>query len=60
MAHTVLKSSFFSLNMLLGTSEGQSYSGAQIIAMFAEAGVEEIQRLLFKVPHDSRIIVGTG
>jgi len=28
------------------------------MAMFAEAGVEEIQRLPFKVPNNSRIIVG--
>jgi hypothetical protein len=42
-------------NMLLGTSEGQSSSEAQIMAMFAEVGVEEIQRLPFKVPNHSRI-----
>ena len=48
----------FSLNMLLGTTEGQSYSEKQITAMLAEAGVEEVLRLSFKGPNDSGIIIG--
>ncbi|MBT8350763.1 MAG: SAM-dependent methyltransferase [Deltaproteobacteria bacterium] len=49
----------FSLNMFLGTSEGQSYSEKQIIDMLAKAGVKKIRRLSFKGPTDSGIIVGT-
>jgi predicted O-methyltransferase YrrM len=48
----------FSLNMLLGTSEGQSYSEEQITAMLADADVKEIRRLPFRGPNDSGIIVG--
>jgi hypothetical protein len=48
----------FSLNMFLGTSEGQSYSEKQIINMLARAGVKEIQRLSFQGPTDSGIITG--
>lgn len=48
----------FSLNMLINTAEGQSYSGSQIISMLAEAGVKEIKRLDFKGPNDSGIIAG--
>lgn len=49
----------FSLNMFLGTSEGQSYSEKQITDMLAKAGVKKIRRLSFKGPTDSGIIVGT-
>lgn len=48
----------FSLNMLLGTSEGQSYSEAQITEMLFDAGVKEIRRLPFKGPNDAGIMVG--
>ena len=48
----------FSLNMLLGTSDGQSYSEKQITDMLAGAGVKEIQRLAFQGPNDSGIITG--
>jgi hypothetical protein len=49
----------FSLNMLLGTAEGQSYSESQIMAMLVEAGVEGVHRLSFRGPNDSGIVVGT-
>ena len=49
----------FSLNMFLGTSEGQSYSEKQITDMLAKAGVKKIRRLSFRGPTDSGIIVGT-
>ncbi len=49
----------FSLNMLLGTSDGQSYSEKQITNMLAKAGVKEIRRLSFQGPTDSGIIIGT-
>ncbi|MDO9566934.1 MAG: methyltransferase [Candidatus Desulfaltia sp.] len=48
----------FSLNMLLGTPAGQSYSEKQITDMLARAGVKEIQRLSFHGPNDSGIISG--
>jgi len=48
----------FSLNMLLGTPSGQSYSEQQIMDMFAEAGVKEIRRIAFRGPNDSGIIAG--
>lgn len=48
----------FSLNMLLGTKAGQSYSEKQIRDMFAQAGVKEIQRLPFKGANDSGVITG--
>jgi len=48
----------FSLNMLLGTSDGQSYSENQITDMLAGAGVKEIHRLDFLGPNDSGIITG--
>ncbi|MBF0099547.1 MAG: methyltransferase domain-containing protein [Desulfobacterales bacterium] len=48
----------FSLNMLLGTANGQAYSEFQIKAMLQKQGVKEIKRLDFKGPNDSGIIMG--
>ena len=48
----------FSLNMLLGTPAGQSYSEKQISDMLSEAGVREIRRIFFESPNDSGIITG--
>ncbi len=48
----------FSLNMLLGTAEGQSYSEEQIRKMLARAGAKDIDRLPFRGPNDSGIIRG--
>ncbi|MBC8200355.1 MAG: SAM-dependent methyltransferase [Desulfobacteraceae bacterium] len=53
-----LMPALFSLNMLLGTPVGQSYSEKQITDMLAKAGVKEIQRLSFQGPNDSGIITG--
>jgi len=49
----------FSLNMLLGTDQGQSYSEQQIMDMLAKAGVKKIHRLSMQFPNDSGIIQGT-
>ncbi len=49
----------FSLNMFLGTSDGQSYSEKQITDMLVKACVKEIRRLSFQGPTDSGIITGT-
>jgi len=48
----------FSLNMLLGTPAGQSYSEKQISDMLSEAGVREIRRIFFESSNDSGIITG--
>jgi hypothetical protein len=49
----------FSLNMLLGTSSGQSYSESQIMDMLSGAGVKNIRRIPVQSPNDSGIILGT-
>ncbi|UCE52021.1 MAG: methyltransferase [Desulfobacterales bacterium] len=48
----------FSLNMLLGTSAGQSYSEKQIFDMLTGAGVKDIRRIPVQMPNDSGIIAG--
>ncbi|MCP4694081.1 MAG: methyltransferase domain-containing protein [Desulfobacterales bacterium] len=48
----------FSLNMLLGTDGGQSYSEARISEMLSENGVRDIRRLPYKGPTDSAIMTG--
>lgn len=48
----------FSLNMLLGTEGGQSYSGTEIMGMLERAGVKELRRLPFEGLTGSGIISG--
>jgi SAM-dependent methyltransferase len=48
----------FSLNMLLGTPYGQSYSEEQLMDMLTEAGVREIRRIFIESPNDSGIMTG--
>lgn len=48
----------FSLNMLLGTESGQSYSEDQIIDMLADAGIKDTRRIAVQSPNDSGIIIG--
>jgi len=48
----------FSLNMLLGTPGGKSYSEEELAAMLQKAGVKKIKRRPFKGPTDSGIITG--
>jgi hypothetical protein len=48
----------FSLNMLLGTESGQSYSEHQLTDMLAEAGVGDIKRIPIQSPNDSGILIG--
>jgi SAM-dependent methyltransferase len=50
----------FSLNMLLGTPAGQSYSEKQIKKMLSEAGIGEIRHLRFDSPNDSSLLIGTA
>ncbi|MBI5582979.1 MAG: SAM-dependent methyltransferase [Deltaproteobacteria bacterium] len=49
----------FSLNMLVNTETGQSYSEGQIKDMLARAGARDIRRLPVQTPNDSGIIQGT-
>jgi len=48
----------FSLNMLVNTDRGQSYSEGEIRSMLEKAGVKDIRRLDFQSPSDSAIIMG--
>ena len=54
-----LQPALFSLNMLVGTPRGQSYSEQQIMDMLARAGAREIRRLPLQTPNDSGVIQGT-
>lgn len=49
----------FSINMLLGTSKGQSYSETELTQMLETCGVVNIQRLPFVGPTESGILTGT-
>jgi len=49
----------FSINMLLGTESGQSYSQAQLTDMLEEVGVKNIKRLPYVGPTESGILIGT-
>lgn len=48
----------FSLNMLLGTEGGQSYSEGEVRAMLEGAGLKRVCRLDFAGPNDSGLIAG--
>ena len=48
----------FSLNMLLGTDCGQSYSEKQIFEMLTAAGVKDLRRIAVQSPNDSGIVIG--
>ncbi len=48
----------FSLNMLIGTDGGCSYSRAEIFAMLKKAGIEEIRQWQCGTPNDSSVISG--
>ena len=48
----------FSLNMLIGTDSGRSYSEEQLRHMLQEAGVRDIERIPYQGPTQSGIIKG--
>ncbi len=48
----------FSLNMLLGTRSGRSYSEGQVRRMLAAAGVRNIRRIRVSTPNDSGVLAG--
>ncbi len=49
----------FSLNMLIGTPSGQSYSQHELTEMMAEAGLKDIKRLALELPNGAGIMSGT-
>jgi hypothetical protein len=53
-----LFAALFSLNMLLGTPQGQAYSQSQLSEMMIAAGVSDIRRTDFRGPTDSGIMIG--
>jgi len=48
----------FSLNMLINTDKGRSYTEEQIKEMMIEAGLTNIKRLAFEGPTESGILIG--
>ena len=48
----------FSLNMLLGTPEGQSYSEQEIVEFLQQAGLSRIDRLQIDLPNGAGIMCG--
>jgi hypothetical protein len=48
----------FSLNMLLGTSSGRSYSQQQLMDMLKAVGARDIRRIPLETPNDSGLIIG--
>ncbi|HIJ97392.1 MAG TPA: methyltransferase domain-containing protein [Desulfuromonadales bacterium] len=48
----------FSLNMLLGTETGRSYSEQELAAMMAEAGLKDVVRLALELPNGAGILCG--
>lgn len=49
----------FSLNMLLGTEDGQAYSGARIAAMLEAAGLRDPRRFPLDLPGPSGVIAAS-
>ena len=48
----------FSLNMLLGTEAGQSYSESELAAMMREAGLSDVYRLELELPNGAGVMIG--
>lgn len=48
----------FSLNMLVNTENGQSYSEEEVRGMLSRAGAKDIRRMPFRGPTDSGILSG--
>lgn len=48
----------FSLNMLLGTEGGQSYTNRELSDMLRQAGCREVRRLPMRGPNDSGVLAG--
>jgi hypothetical protein len=54
-----LHPALFSLNMLVGTEKGQSYSEGQVRAMMEAAGLRDLRRIDLPAPATSAILCGT-
>lgn len=50
----------FSLNMLLGTPEGRSYSGRQLFGLLKQAGFKETRNLDLGIPGESTVIAAVA
>jgi hypothetical protein len=48
----------FSLNMLLGTEAGQSYSGKELYDLMTEAGLSDVHRLVLELPNGAGVMCG--
>lgn len=48
----------FSLNMLLGTSQGRSYSQQQLETLMIAAGIGSIKRVALQTPNGSGVLMG--
>ena len=48
----------FSLNMLLGTPQGQAYSEPELAQMMREAGLVEVKRIPLDLPNGAGVMVG--
>lgn len=48
----------FSLNMLVGTESGRSYSRAEIYSLLESAGLTDIEHHSFRAPNDSSVMSG--
>lgn len=53
-----LHPALFSLNMLLGTPQGRSYSQRQLVEMMTAAGVGSIRRLALDLPNGAGVLAG--
>jgi len=54
-----LHPALFSLNMLVGTPEGQAYSDGELRGMMCNAGLSDIRRLEITLPNGAGIMAGT-
>lgn len=48
----------FSLNMLLGTPQGQAYSEPELEKLFNQAGLSQVKRLAVELPNGAGIMLG--
>lgn len=48
----------FSLNMLVGTADGRSYSESELAQMMTEAGLSDVRRLPAELPNGAGIMMG--
>jgi SAM-dependent methyltransferase len=55
---TPLFPALFSLNMLLGTPLGQSYSQSELFGMLAAAGAGDMQRIPLELPNGAGVVMG--